>query len=85
MKAIKSKIVYEIIEEITETTEITYYVFSKNNENMKLDNKIEEYETKSSNLNKYVTDLGSYVNRLEMRVKTLEEDGGREIFQPVRQ
>jgi len=67
----KIKVVYEIIEEIVETTEITYHIVRKDPKHQEKNIKV--FEPVSLNLNKSLSDIGSYVNRLETRVKTLEE------------
>ena len=61
----KVKIVYQIIEEIVETTEITYNIIRKD--------KLKISESESLNMKKGLIDIGSYVNRLETRAMTSEE------------
>ena len=61
----KVKIVYQIIEEIVETTEITYHIIRKD--------KLKISESESLNMKKGLIDIGSYVNRLETRAMTSEE------------
>jgi len=69
----KPKVAYEIIEEIIETTEITYTLVSRDTEDTRVEEEMKKYENQSSEFTEYLTDLGKYVNCLERRVNTLEE------------
>merc|ERR1712106_990235 len=69
------KVAYEIIEEIIETTEITYTLVSRDTEDTRAEEEMKKYENQSSEFTEYLTDLGKYVNSLERRVNTLE--GGK--------
>jgi len=69
----KPKVAYEIIEEIIETTEITYTLVSRDTEDTRVEEEMKKYENQSSEFTEYLTDLGKYVNSLERRVNTLEE------------
>merc|ERR1712106_576479 len=66
------KVAYEIIEEIIETTEITYTLVSRDTEDTNVEEEMTKYEIQSSEFTEYLTDLGKYVNSLERRVNTLE-------------
>jgi len=67
------KVAYEIIEEIVETTEITYTLVCRDTEDTNVEEEMKKYESQSSEFTEYLTDLGKYVNSLERRVNTLEE------------
>merc|ERR1712128_192242 len=75
----KPKVAYEIIEEIIETTEITYTLVSRDTEDTRVEEEMKKYENQSSEFTEYLTDLGKYVNSLERRVNTLEEGEKKNI------
>jgi len=71
----KPKVTYEIIEEIIETTEITYTLVIRDTKDAHVEEEMKRFESQSSEFTEYLTDLGKYVNSLERRVNTLE--GGK--------
>ena len=78
----KSKIVFEICEEIIERTEITYHLVKKDDDDAHMREQIKEFENKNEESKQYLCQLGSYVKSLEKRVKKLEAEqkkamGGR--------
>ena len=68
----KPKVTYEIIEEIIETTEITYTLVIRDTKDAHVEEEMKRFESQSSEFTEYLTDLGKYVNSLERRVNTLE-------------
>jgi hypothetical protein len=65
----KSKVVFEIFEEIIEHTDITYHLVKKD---AHMKEKLKEFESKNNESKQYLCKLSSYVKSLERRVKTLE-------------
>jgi len=75
----KPKVTYEIIEEIIETTEITYTLVIRDTKDARVEEEMKRFESQSSEFTEYLTDLGKYVNSLERRVNTLEEGEKKNI------
>eukprot|EP00092_Neocalanus_flemingeri_P003250 GFUD01003479.1.p1 GENE.GFUD01003479.1~~GFUD01003479.1.p1 ORF type:complete len:475 (+),score=140.40 GFUD01003479.1:77-1426(+) len=68
----KPRVSYEIIEEIIERTEITYYLVNKETDDVHMKEQMKEFETQNLDFKQYLSQLGGYVKILENRVNTLE-------------
>lgn len=69
----KPKVIYEIVEEISEITEITYKLVMTDSNDDYMQEQLKKFGTKNCEFEQYLSELGGYVNTLEDRVKILED------------